>query len=436
MPDRGAALNRHLLTPLAADVIASFFYQPWTDTCSSVQACGIGNSLTAIRHRVEHLELWRMESIQELVQQLEHLPHWPAILAAHQRGGHIHCKRDNTANVSISPYSCVGLFKSNSIFSPVLGTTWNLQELIGLHRCFRALQLVEANRRSGVRYSRVVHTRVEYDWLHPHPPLAMLDSAHAWIPVGEDYGGGLNDRHAVLSRRAAEPYFERWSHILNGQVMAIDPQLRAGAIRNAYAAQGDSYVRNTLAFYNHSVRRFPGGGALRCCAGRCFSSACYRRALPTRRGVRSLVGRHEVLGAVDLEAAADAIARAAFAGAGGEGEGAVASTHYGVVRRGLADLVEGKYRDELEAAIQHKIALDLPGSRFDLRRAARARPEHRSSMPPLEVCVAVRVEHAPAFRNATLALRIAERIAMGKDGLVGVGRRRKVVLDAPALQFV
>ena len=50
----------------------------------------------------------------------------------------------------------------------------------------------------------MVHTRLEFAWLRPHPPLSALHPAHVWVPAGEDYYSGVNDRHAVLSRAAAE----------------------------------------------------------------------------------------------------------------------------------------------------------------------------------------------------------------------------------------
>jgi hypothetical protein len=37
-----------------------------------------------------------------------------------------------------------------------------------------------------------------------------------WVPSGEDYYGGVNDRHAVLSRAAAEIYMRRWDLITDG----------------------------------------------------------------------------------------------------------------------------------------------------------------------------------------------------------------------------
>ena len=447
LPDRGASIRENLIRPLNADAIASFHTQH-DDECTSSASCSIHDRLRAMLP-FTRLDLWRMQTIEELVASMESLPHWPQVAKAYRQGGKIKCQRTpgwRNATEDGPPYRCEGLFHSNTIFSPVIGSTYNLLELQGLHRCYGALESVE--NMHAMRYERVVHTRIEYFWLHPHPPLSLLDPAHVWLPFGEDYGGGVNDRHAVLNRRAARSYFTRWQCIMSEQcIMSLDPQLRSGVVRNAYAAQGDFFLRATLRRYNHSVRRFAGVAALRCCDGKCFSHACYKRALPTSRAVRSLILAQP--SGADLEADADAVARSAFggggssrnfsSGGGGDSSDEIMTKTFGSVKLGLADLASGKYRDELEMAIQHTIALRLPGGRFVLRPVANRKPEmlppKTPAVSPLELCVATPVHLIDAFRNATLALRIAERIAMGHDGLVGAGRRRKLIVLSSLLQW-
>ena len=298
-------------------------------------------------------------------------------------------------------------------------------------------------RAAGRRYAHVVHSRVEYMWLHPHPPLELLAPPHVWIPAGEDYGGGLNDRHALLPRAAAQVYFRRWDAIVSGEIMRIDPQLRGGLIRNAYAVQGDFFIRTMLRFYNFSVRRFAGTAALRCCEGACWSHACYRRALPTAAGLTSLISSRP--DNATLTVTTRALVRSAF---GDEEHRDVGSSTAAAAARAAAPrpsaapsstprlgvLASGKYRNELEAAIQHAIALKLPGGQYGLRRAAKRRPEHRHSAPD-EVAIYVPPHLTDAFRNATLALRVAERFAMGHNGLSDVGRKRRVVPDSPLLEW-
>ena len=104
----------------------------------------------------------------------------------------------------------------------VLGSA-RLHVLRQLHDLRRCLTLVgEREAATGVPYTHVIHSRLEDVWLRPHPPLALLPVREAdgreavWIPSGEDYYGGINDRHAVMSRAAAEFYLRRWDYVING----------------------------------------------------------------------------------------------------------------------------------------------------------------------------------------------------------------------------
>ena len=79
------------------------------------------------------------------------------------------------------------------------------------------------------RYSRVIVTRLDFNWLAPHPPLDMLSSTCTYVPGGEDYGG-INDRHAVMNREHAVHYLRRWDDIVSGRIMDAHPALRAGEL--------------------------------------------------------------------------------------------------------------------------------------------------------------------------------------------------------------
>jgi hypothetical protein len=99
--------------------------------------------------------------------------------------------------------------------------------------------------------------------LRPHPPLSLLQPAQAvWIPSGEDYYGGLNDRHAVLSRAAAEVYMRRWDFLMDGSIMRIDHQLQRGAVTNGVNLQDENLVAHVLDFFGIPVRRL---SAAECC---------------------------------------------------------------------------------------------------------------------------------------------------------------------------
>ena len=78
---------------------------------------------------------------------------------------------------------------------------------------YYALLLLWLTLTMAVRYARVIFTRLEFEWLRPHPPLHLLDPALLWLPTGED-NTGLNDRHWVANRRDAEGLFRRWDALV------------------------------------------------------------------------------------------------------------------------------------------------------------------------------------------------------------------------------
>ena len=57
----------------------------------------------------------------------------------------------------------------------------------------------------------IIWTRADLQWLSPHPKISFLEENEIWVPDGEDYDG-LNDRHAVMGRFAAQAHFSRWDH--------------------------------------------------------------------------------------------------------------------------------------------------------------------------------------------------------------------------------
>ena len=93
-----------------------------------------------------------------------------------------------------------------SIWAPVLGNR-NLSVLRELHDYSRALTLVEAHERArGRPYARLVFSRLEFQWLAPHPPLGVLPRGVVWLPSG-GAAGGYNDRHALMDRAHGDVYF-------------------------------------------------------------------------------------------------------------------------------------------------------------------------------------------------------------------------------------
>eukprot|EP00966_Prymnesium_polylepis_P283520 6550576-Prymnesium_polylepis.1 len=230
LPDHGESIARNLVRPLRADVLLALSYRP-QDNCSTAASCRLAERLSALQP-LAAADLQPAATLAELVSTMEGLPHWPAVLRAfNSRRSTLHCERRKQWQDERDglPYNC-SVPTLNSFFAPVLGRNFVLHELRALDHCLGTISAHE--RRSSRLYERVVHSRLEYVWLAPHPPLALLEPRHVWIPSGEDYYLGYNDRHAVMNRSTADIYFGRWRHILDGEVMRIDRQLNRTRVWN------------------------------------------------------------------------------------------------------------------------------------------------------------------------------------------------------------
>ena len=222
--DSGRNILQNLVEPLNASIILALTRREG-DKCDSIESCGVQQQLAALWPRVHRVALEPQPTTAELVQAMERLPHWPRVLASlgnRSRGKSTvpggGCVRNPTWTPASagSPYSCQKIKdRGNGVFAPVLGNP-QLHVLHQLHAQSRCLDVLAMHEReAGVVFARVVHTRIEYRWLHPHPPLAALEPADlVWVPLGEDYGG-VSDRHAVVSRAHAEVYFRRWDWIMS-----------------------------------------------------------------------------------------------------------------------------------------------------------------------------------------------------------------------------
>ncbi len=121
------------------------------------------------------------------------------------------------------------------------------------YRLLTLLRAHEAGARGGRAYDHVVWSRLEYTWLRAHPPLHVLSAAsrrselpcELWVPLGEDYAG-INDRHALMTRRAADAYFNRFGALLSGKLLEVLPCLPCGQ-------SSERYLAATLTHYNLSV---------------------------------------------------------------------------------------------------------------------------------------------------------------------------------------
>ena len=179
-------------------------------------------------------------------------------------------------------------------------------------------------------YARVIVSRLDYVWLAPgHPPLASLAEGCAWIPNVEDYGG-LNDRHAVLSRAHAHAYLGRWRMLMDGSLMALHPQLKRGT---ASGLSGERSLAALLFALNVPVCRFAPTAFLACCTA---SSSSTGGHAPSRchnpRCTRVRVSKtHLPASSFMSDASIDA---------------------------------RGKYVGEVRASVLHAFALRLPGAHW------------------------------------------------------------------------
>jgi hypothetical protein len=187
--------------------------------------------------------------------------------------------------------------------------------------------------RRAVRYDRVMFTRLEFEWLAPHPPLRLLDPRYLWVPTGED-NTGVNDRHWLANRADAEGVFRRWDALVTGAFGAIF--FATSRVRPAFMSS-ETYNKLHLQYRRVGVARFPNVAALQCCeqsyasgsrAARrgmhCFARACTRTACPKSPAALPTPSCNE----------------------------------------GTERQIRHKYNDEGLSAIVHATALSLPGSRL------------------------------------------------------------------------
>jgi hypothetical protein len=377
----GALLVENLIKPLQAETLLALTHHP-SDNCDSIRSCRVAERFPALLPYAA-ATIAPMLPMRRLIELMEALPHWPAITRAYsQRGSRVNCVPALNLTGALpgtiggpSSYTCHGIYLGNTIFAPVLGSA-KLHVLRQLHDIRRCLGLLgEHETAVGAAYDRVVHTRLEYIWLRPHPPLALLSPQAVWVPSGEDYYGGVNDRHAVLSRAAAEVYMRRWDMITDGTIMRIDSQLRVGKVTNGLALQDENLVGALLRYFHLPLRRFPGVAYLGCCnhsvdseattstrqrglKRRCFSKACVVRKLPTDAAAAATCSAADgsYAGALPWTGGVNAT--------GGASGVAMVRAAREAVTSGVIQL--GKYRSEVEIAVQHALALGLPGAEYRL----------------------------------------------------------------------
>jgi hypothetical protein len=303
VPKRGAGARRHLLDVLAADAfVAGTYLPPEMAACGGQTKCLL-RRLDGLRP-ITRARVDPMLSVEDLRRLVTVSPNWPAVSK--------HFDHRRTLN---------GI----SIWAPLLGDG-NLSVLRELNDYSRVFRLVEEYERArGLPYERVVFSRLEFDWLAPHPPLDLLEPEAVWLPSG-GVSGGVNDRHAVVSRSAAPTYFKRWQLLLS-------PHLFRRLPRRVILREGpEELLKSVLSGAKLRVRYFPSTMVLGCC------SATARKARRCFGAHVCVVRRREEADHDDPRAAPR--------------------------RRFASRAVSAKYFDELKFAERHAAALACPGARF------------------------------------------------------------------------
>lgn len=151
-----------------------------------------------------------------------------------------------------------------TMLSPAMGNP-GAHTLREFHYQSRCLGLIEAHEESrGRKYGRVLFTRLEFEWLHPHPPLSLLDEQLTWIQAGED-NGGITDRHWLSNRADANVLMRRWEALLDGSALvALHGSSDLARISPVFVSS-EIYLLRLIEHHSIRLGRFPGLAYLQCC---------------------------------------------------------------------------------------------------------------------------------------------------------------------------
>ena len=344
IPRRGASVREHVLSVMPSDVFVAGTVRG-DASAAKVEAAldGIGALAPFAATSVI-----RMPSPAELRTELKKSGHWDDFKLQASKGGSGRFNFDDPA--FDDPKRWVPIMMSPALGNPNGNT---LQEFHYQSRCIDMIKTHERGARRGVSYERVMFTRLEFEWLAPHPPLALLNASYLWVPTGED-NTGVNDRHWLANRADAEGIFRRWDALVTGAFHKIF--FATSQVRPAFMSS-ETYNKLHLQYRRVGVARFPNVAALQCCetsyaAGsgasrrgmHCFAKACHRTLCPR---------------------APANLSTPSCGAAGGS--------------------LLHKYLDEGHSAIVHATALSLPGSRWAIAEDATPKRLHIEMGPPEEV---------------------------------------------------
>eukprot|EP00746_Dinoflagellata_sp_MGD_P071180 gnl/MRDRNA2_/MRDRNA2_29032_c0_seq1.p1 gnl/MRDRNA2_/MRDRNA2_29032_c0~~gnl/MRDRNA2_/MRDRNA2_29032_c0_seq1.p1 ORF type:complete len:621 (+),score=108.01 gnl/MRDRNA2_/MRDRNA2_29032_c0_seq1:107-1969(+) len=134
----------------------------------------------------------------------------------------------------------------------------------GQRQCLSMIAAKEALREGP--YASVVVSRLDFQWLAPHPPLKLLSSNEVWIPSGSDWSGGVNIRHAVLPRDKASAYLsDGFDMVVQGT--AAQTMAAAFGSNKVFGYPGlniERYLKARLLHRNFTIQRFPNVAYIAC----------------------------------------------------------------------------------------------------------------------------------------------------------------------------
>ena len=349
IPRRGASIREHVLSVMPSDIFVAGTIRgnvTAEKTASALDGIGALAPFAAT-------SVIRMPRPFELRAELKKSGHWDDFKLQASKGG---SGRFNWQDKAYDdPKMWVPIMMSPALGNPNGNT---LQEFHYQSRCIDMINSHERQKRGGVRYERVMFTRLEFEWLAHHPPLHLLDPSHLWVPTGED-NTGVNDRHWLANRKDAEGVFRRWDALVSGAFHQIF--FATSKVRPAFMSS-ETYNKLHLQYRKVGVARFPNVAALQCCSTNyregsnaarrgmhCFAKACHRSQCPKAPARLPTPS-------------------CGWGNGGGDGPG----------------VISHKYLDEGHSAIVHAAALSLPGSRFV--RAGDVTPKrlHIAIAPPVE----------------------------------------------------
>lgn len=241
---------------------------------------------------LSHLELYAL---------VRRAPHWNLTASEYHELEESHTQNWHKAN----------------IWAPVLGDR-GVSVLREAHDLLRALRLlVQHEARRGAQYKHVAFSRLEFQWLAPHPPIRLLlgrdgRMPDVWIPHMDFPSSGLNDRHAIMNRSTAATYFGRLNLQLSSELLLRIPQ------RTRLFGSPEVFLKAVLGVNRLPVRHFPATFVLACCrvGDVCFTHNCWNYTGVQLRG------------------------------------------------QGRGHVVSGKYMEELIFAVPHAAALNCRGATY------------------------------------------------------------------------